>query len=107
MSRSATRIEVTTTENASNKPTSPTMPIVSARPCKNVRETAPQMRLSARSTTANTHEPAQNTMITHVRTAPTPISENASIVSRRNLLEPRSEEHTPELQSRFGISYAL
>ena len=76
----------------------PTIPIVSARPCKNVRDVVPQIRFSGRSTTAKTHEPAHNTMTTQVMIAPMLRSENAPIVSRRNLLNrdkrPRRGEHS-------------
>src|ERR1044072_3739627 len=86
----ATSREVKSTESDSNKPTIPTMPSVIARPCQKVRETAPQIRLSARSITAKTQEPAQNTSTTHVTIAPTLSSENCPIVSRKNLLDRKS-----------------
>jgi len=84
MSRKPTMMDVSNAESESNKPTTPTIPIVNARPCKNVLEVAPQMRLSARSTTANTQEPAHSTSTTHVTIAPKPRSFDALIVSRRN-----------------------
>jgi hypothetical protein len=62
--------DVTNTDNESSKPTIPTMPTVSARPCQNVLDVAPQIRFKARSITANTHEPAQKTTTMQVMIAP-------------------------------------
>src|SRR5215213_2711970 len=51
-------MDVRKTERMSSTPTAPIMPSVSARPWRNVRGRVPQMRLSARSMTAKTYEPA-------------------------------------------------
>ena len=84
----ATSSDVTSTETVSSSPTTPIMPSVSARPCRNAREVVFQMRLSARSTTAKTHEPAQSTTTTQVMMTPVPKSESERIVVSRNSPEP-------------------
>src|SRR5918912_2683041 len=83
-----TSMEVTGTETVSSSPTMPIMPRVSARPCRNAREVVFQIRLSARSTTAKTHEPAQSTTTMQVMMTPTPKSERELIVDSRNSPEP-------------------
>src|SRR5687767_4329226 len=88
ISRRATTTDVIRTDSDNNAPTIPIMPTVNARPCQNVRDVAPQMRLSARSITAKTHEPAQITTTTQVMITPVPTDESERTVSRRNLPEP-------------------
>src|ERR687886_610015 len=84
----ATSTDVTRTETESNKPTIPTMPRVSARPCRKVRDVVPQMRFSARSTTAKTQEPAQSTTTAQVIITSVLRLESERIVERRNSEEP-------------------
>ena len=63
----------------------PIIPIVSARPCQNVREVAPQIRFSARSITANTQEPAHKTTMKQLMSTPGPTEENERIVSLQEI----------------------
>ncbi len=85
---SATRIEVRKTETVSSSPTAPIMPSVSARPCRNARGRVPQMRLSARSMTAKTHEPAHSVTTMQLMMTPVPTLESERTVARRNSPEP-------------------
>ena len=66
----------------------PIMPIVSARPCRKVREVAPQIRFRARSITAKTQEPAHSTTMKQLMSTPVPTDENDRIVSCKKAREP-------------------
>ena len=72
----------------SRSPTAPIMPSVSARPCMKPRGRVPQMRLSARSMTAKTHDPAHSVTTMALMSRPSRPPASDLIVARRNSPEP-------------------
>src|SRR5262245_41914963 len=85
---SATSPDVSRNEASSKVPIVVIIPMVSKRPCRNLRGLVFQMRQIVRSMTLNIHEPAHNSTMNDVISRPVETSCIASRLRRTNSYEP-------------------